>query len=167
MNKGVSNIILFIWIVVLLFACSHTREHGNSHHTKQNIEPQVKNKTTIGNKIASLAQSQLGAPYRYGGASPNGFDCSGLVYYTHKQIGIPTPRTSHAQFNFAQPVKINLLESGDVIFFKINRQKISHVGIYVGNGQFIHAPTSGKMVSMNYLNDPYWSSRIISGGRLY
>ena len=160
MNKDVSNIILSICVVVSLFACSHTLEQS-----KQNVELQAK--ITLGNKIATLAQSQLGAPYRYGGASPQGFDCSGLVYYTHKQFGVTTPRTSQAQFGLAKPVQLNRLASGDVIFFKLNRQKISHVGIYVGIGRFIHAPTSGKKVAMNYLNDPYWKSRIISGGRLY
>ena len=109
----------------------------------------------------------LGAPYRYGGSSPNGFDCSGLVYYTHGKLGIIVPRTSRKQFSYAKPVNINRLQTGDVVFFKLNKKNISHIGIYIGNNRFIHAPKSGKKVSSNYLNEPYWKSRLAGGGRLY
>ena len=148
---------------VFLLACSHPIKH---------IEPakqqtQVKTTASDGQKIANLAKSLLGAPYKYGGASPNGFDCSGLVYYTHGKFGIRTPRTSKQQYKYAKTIKLSELNSGDLVFFTLNKKNVSHVGIYVGKGQFIHAPKSGKRVAINYINDDFWRPRIVSGGRLY
>ncbi len=149
----------------MLFACSHAPKQTENNSSKSTY---IKNEPpSLGQQIANLAKLQVGKPYRYGGASPNGFDCSGLVYYTHGKFGINTPRTSSALFNYARPIKLNQLNLGDVVFFKIDRKKISHVGIYIGKGQFVHAPSSGKKVATNYLNDPYWKTRIVSAGRLY
>ena len=120
-----------------------------------------------GSEIFNFAQGFLGTPYRYGGGDPSGFDCSGLVQYTHSNFGINVPRTAAAQFNSSQPVSYSDLRPGDVVFFRLNRHKISHVGIYAGNGQFIHAPNRGKRVSFSRLNDPYWQKRLVKAGRFY
>ena len=169
MSKDIFNIFLSIFIPLVLVACSHTPKQSVSHSNPKHVETQTTESRhlTLGQQIADLARLQVGAPYRYGGASPKGFDCSGLVYYTHGKFGISTPRTSYAQFNHARPIKLNQLESGDLVFFKIDKKSISHVGIYVGKGQFVHAPKSGKEVSKNHLNDDFWKSRIVSAGRLY
>ncbi len=151
----------------MLFACSTTNKTPASQTISTQTTTNHNIHTTVGQKIAALAKQQIGAPYQYGGASPNGFDCSGLVFYAHSKLGINTPRTSYAQFDYAKPVTLNKLVSGDVVFFRLNRKKISHVGIYIGKGQFVHAPSSGKKVASNDLNDPFWRSRIISAGRLY
>ena len=167
-NRDFLIIILSSCLPLMLMACSHTPHNTASQTSPKYGERQTKGKRiTVGQRIADLAKLQVGAPYRYGGASPTGFDCSGLVFYTHGKFGINTPRTSLAQFNTARPVKLNLLKSGDVVFFKISRANNSHVGIYVGKGQFVHAPKSGKQVSQNYLSDPYWKTRIVSAGRFY
>ena len=149
---------------VLLLACTHSAKHIESAKKQQ---AQVITATNGGQKIANLAKSLLGTPYKYGGASPTGFDCSGLVYYTHGKFGIRTPRTSVQQHKYAKTIKLSELHSGDLVFFTLNKKNVSHVGIYIGKGQFIHAPKSGKRVAINNLNDDFWRPRIVSGGRLY
>lgn len=116
---------------------------------------------------ARIAAAQIGAPYRYGGASPRGFDCSGLVYYAYRKAGIHVPRTTRALLRNALHVSPGQLQPGDLVFFKLDRRPVSHVGIYTGNGRFIHAPSGGKRVSATAMNDPYWQARFIAAGRYY
>lgn len=115
--------------------------------------------------VAGFARQLLGRPYRYGGTSPgDGFDCSGLVWYAYRQAGYSVPRTTSAQFDAARPVDPAGLLPGDVLFFRI-AGKPSHVGLYVGEGRFIHAPSSGKRVRYDALAGPYWQSRLVKAGR--
>lgn len=116
---------------------------------------------------ASVAAAQIGTPYRYGGATPRGFDCSGLVYYSYGKAGIRIPRTTQAQLRKADHVPLSQLQPGDLVFFKLDRRPVSHVGIYAGDNHFIHAPSSGKRVSVTTMNDPYWQARLIAAGRYY
>lgn len=148
---------------VLLLACAHSPHH-NETHTSSKTDTTDDN---TGQNIAKLANSLLGSPYKYGGASPQGFDCSGLVYYTHAKLGIRTPRTSLQQYKNSKPIKLSQLHDGDLVFFRLNKLRVSHVGIYIGGGRFIHAPKSGKRVSINHLKDDYWKRRIVSAGRLH
>ena len=161
------KILLFLLLsVALLSACSHTpKSSENENLPHQAINDQVAEK---GYKIAQLAKSLQGSPYRYGGNSPkHGFDCSGLVYYTHEKFGLRVPRTSRQQFNAAKPISRKELLSGDLVFFILDKREISHVGIYVGGGRFIHAPKSGKKVTSSSLSEPFWRTRIVGSGRLY
>ena len=112
--------------------------------------------------VVRTAGKLIGTPYRYGGASTKGFDCSGLVQYTHRKAGIPVPRTTAAQLARSRVPERRDLLPGDLLFFKIEWQKSRHVGIYEGNGVFIHAPSSGKKVSRASLNNPYWEKRLIA-----
>ncbi len=114
----------------------------------------------------AIATRMLGAPYRYGGASPSGFDCSGLVYYAYHKAGYRVPRTSQLQYQDSLPVKSAHAREGDLLFFRIEG-KVSHVGVYLGNRQFIHAPASGKRVSITSLDNPYWRQRLIKTGRFF
>ena len=124
--------------------------------------------SSTGKTVVNVAKSMLGVRYRYGGRHPKtGFDCSGLVYYSHRAVGKTLPRTSQGQFMASQPVSKNNLTKGDLVFFKIRRNKISHVGIYLGDGRFIHAPSSGKKVSIEDMTNPYWKKRFIRGGRIF
>jgi cell wall-associated NlpC family hydrolase len=116
---------------------------------------------------ATIAASLVGTPYRYGGSSPRGFDCSGLVYYSYRKAGIHVPRTTTSQLNNSLPVPLQQVQAGDLLFFKLSRRAVSHVGIYAGNGQFIHAPSRGKKVSITPVNDPYWQQRLVAAGRYY
>jgi cell wall-associated NlpC family hydrolase len=118
-------------------------------------------------QVVTAAHSMLGKPYRYGGTKPSrGFDCSGLVYYTHGKAGVSVPRTSGAQLEAARPTSLSRLRPGDLVFFEIG-SKPSHVGIYVGGGEFIHAPSSGKRVTKTRLSDSYWRSRVVGAGHYY
>jgi len=117
--------------------------------------------------IAEIAQSMVGVNYRYGGHDPErGFDCSGLVYYSHNQIGEQVPRVSYAQLAASDEVGTEDLKPGDLLFYRING-KPSHVGIYIGSGQFVHAPSSGKKVRISSIDNVYFKPRLIRAGRLY
>ena len=122
--------------------------------------------TAPDNRLAAqIAASMIGAPYRPGGESPAvGFDCSGLVRYCYRLQGIDLPRTVAAQRAVVQPVTGDRLAVGDLLFFRIGT-RVSHVGIYYGDGQFVHAPSSGKAVMRSRLDDPYWRTRLQTGGR--
>jgi len=123
---------------------------------------------SVGTEIAMRAMSLLGAPYKWGGATPSGFDCSGLVRFVHEQLGIYTPRTAAEQFSAARRVKISGLEPGDLLFFRTEGGKrISHVAIYTGEGRFIHAPQTGRAVELRTLDDDYYRPRLAGAGRLF
>ena len=107
----------------------------------------------------------LGTPYHYGGSSPRGFDCSGLVYYAFRETGVRVPRTTRAQLRHAKPVPLSQLRPGDLLFFNQHSSRVSHVGIYVGDGWFIHAPSRGRRVSYDSLQDSYWKPRLVAAGR--
>jgi cell wall-associated NlpC family hydrolase len=117
-------------------------------------------------KGAAIAQSMAGSPYRYGGATPRGFDCSGLVYYAYRKAGFSVPRTTREQYKRSERIAFSDIHRGDLLFFKLSSRGISHVGIYTGNGKFIHAPSSGKRVSYARLDDPYWKKRLLAAGRI-
>jgi cell wall-associated NlpC family hydrolase len=114
--------------------------------------------------VLDIAVSQLGVPYRYGGSTPRGFDCSGLVYYAYRRLGIRVPRSTMAQYRHARPVALNNLQPGDLVFFRRAYHSVTHVGIYAGNARFIHAPSKGRVVSYDSLNDPYWKKRLAGAG---
>jgi cell wall-associated NlpC family hydrolase len=109
--------------------------------------------------VVGIAMHYLGVRYVWGGASPSGFDCSGLVMYVFAQIGVSLPHSSYAQFNMGTPVSISQLQPGDLVFFA----GASHVGIYIGGGQFIHAPHTGDVVKISSLSG--WYSAEFAGGR--
>jgi murein DD-endopeptidase len=117
--------------------------------------------------VAREAAQLIGTPYRYGGNDLQGFDCSGLVFYTHDKRGIEVPRTADEQSRAATPVSTDALAPGDLIFFRIRSRKVDHVGIYTGDGRFVHAPSTGQVVSMAYLDDPYYRRHMIGAGRFW
>jgi len=111
-------------------------------------------------EVLLQALGLVGTPYRYGGNTPaSGFDCSGLIGYVFRQAaGISLPRTTGGR---------NALEVGDLVFFATNGgKKVSHAGIYSGDGRFVHAPSSGGTVRMDYLSDSYWSKRYLGANRV-
>ena len=109
----------------------------------------------------------IGTPYRYGGDHPNeGFDCSGLVYYTHGKMGVAVPRVSRDQYQRARKIPVSAAKPGDIIFFS-DAVKLSHIAIYIGDNRFVHAPSSGKTVSLGELSAPYYQKHLVGIGRLY
>ncbi|MDJ0740387.1 MAG: C40 family peptidase [Gammaproteobacteria bacterium] len=117
-------------------------------------------------ELLRIAANQIGTPYRYGGNDRRGFDCSGLVQYTHRHIGVAVPRTTAQQWSRARTPDRRHLLPGDLVFFDIGGRSGRHVGIYEGGGVFIHAPSSGKRVSRASLDNPYWRRRMI-GARTF
>ena len=120
-----------------------------------------------GRAVLDAAESRLGAPYRYGGAGPDAFDCSGLVTYAYRQLGVAVPRTAAQQFAAATPVPRSELRPGDLVFFRLDGRDVSHVGIYAGDERFVHAPQSGGSVRMARLDEEYFRRRYAGAGRLY
>lgn len=120
-----------------------------------------------GEEILAQAQEYLGAPYRSGGASPSGFDCSGFVYYVLKQVGYSPYRTPADQYKMGTVVSKDALQPGDIVFFAGTAASgISHVGIYAGSGQFIHAPNSRSTVSYSDLTSGYWAEHYYGARRM-
>jgi peptidoglycan DL-endopeptidase CwlO len=111
--------------------------------------------------VVGIAMHYLGVPYVWGGSTPRGFDCSGFVMYVFAQIGVSLPHSSYALFNMGTPVSISQLEPGDLVFFS----GASHMGIYIGGGQFIHAPHTGDVVKISSLSG-YYSSAWAGGRRI-
>jgi cell wall-associated NlpC family hydrolase len=102
---------------------------------------------TLGQRAVRIAAAELGVPYRYGGSSPSGFDCSGLVAYVYAKLGIRLPHNAAAQYSYGRAVDRAHLKPGDLIFF----HGLGHVGLYIGHGRMIHAPQSGELVSIQSL----------------
>ena len=132
-----------------------------------NIKPSSTDNSNTGSsiatkrqKIVSLAKAQIGKPYAWGAEGPNSFDCSGLMTYIYKNaVGINLPRTSTEQSTFGTTVSRSNLQEGDLIFSSTNGTgKVSHVGIYVGNGEMIHSPKPGDVVKKTSINNSYWNS---------
>ena len=116
-------------------------------------------------QAAATATRMVGTPYRYGGTTPKGFDCSGLVYYSYRQAGQVVPRTSSAQFSAARRINLKDAQPGDLLFFA-SRKSVDHVAIYLGDNSFVHAPSSGKRVSVERMSKPYYRDHFVTAGRL-
>jgi cell wall-associated NlpC family hydrolase len=119
-------------------------------------------------QVASYAMQMVGTMYRFGGAEPaTGFDCSGLVQYVYRQVtGVTLPRTAKSLSAVGLKVPVVTLQPGDLVFFNTRRFAFSHVGIYIGNNQFIHAPRTGERVEVSMIDSRYWQHRFNGARRL-
>lgn len=118
----------------------------------------------LGCRIIEYAKTLIGVPYRSGGSSPAGFDCSGYTNYVYKQFNINLPRTSGGQYNCGKPVSANEAKPGDLVAFS-SGSRINHVGIYIGSGNFIHS-SSSRGITISSLNDSYWGPRFVGYSRV-
>ncbi len=120
------------------------------------------------NEIVRTAHGFIGIPYQWGGTSEqSGFDCSGLTMVVYRQNGLNLPRVSRNQFQAGRPVHLSAIQKGDLVFFATTSAgQVSHVGIYIGNGRFIHAPSTGRNVTIERISNPYFRSRFV-GARTY
>lgn len=120
------------------------------------------------NRVINQALDMIGIDYRYGGSSPeNGLDCSGLVKYVFEQsLNIALPHNALAQSRVGEKISRAELKPGDLVFFNTLRRSFSHVGIYIGDGKFVHAPRKGKKVQVVDMNDKYWSKHYEGARRI-
>jgi murein DD-endopeptidase len=117
-------------------------------------------------RAAEQAAKMVGRPYKYGGSSPAGFDCSGLVLYSFRHAGVSLPHNTVKQRSASRLVRVAELRRGDLLFFDQEGKKNSHVGIYLGDGRFVHAPSSGKSVRSDALSNPYWKKHLSEARRI-
>jgi len=115
--------------------------------------------------MADLAQSMIGQPYRFGGAAPGGFDCSGLVAYAAAGAGVRVPRTALEQFSAGMPVARGEVRSGDLVFMHLAHKEM-HVGIAIGEERFVHAPSKGGRVRIDSLDAPPYARGYLGARRL-
>lgn len=151
-------------VILMLSGCASTPKPENPARSKPG-KPSITH--TSGKVIANITLRMAGTPYQYGGTSPAGFDCSGLVWYSHKKAGIRVPRTAAEQFRAGRKVSRREIQPGDLLFFRISRSNPLHVSTYIGKGLFVHAPSSGKKVMTGKLESPYWKKRLIGVRRFY
>jgi cell wall-associated NlpC family hydrolase len=115
-----------------------------------------------GNQVVQIAMSYLGVPYVWGGSSPSGFDCSGLVMYSFAQLGVSLPHSSYAMWNYGVAVPEDQLEPGDLVFF----DDLGHVGLYIGGGEFVNAPYTGAVVSVSSLTSGWAAANYVGARRI-
>ena len=119
-------------------------------------------------RAVALARSRIGAPYVWGAAGPDAFDCSGLVFWVYSQLGVQVPRTAQPQFEWALPIEPSQLQPGDLVFWQgtyPTSDAVSHVGMYTGNGMVVMATDTGDFVREVALSNPYWTAHFAAAGR--
>jgi cell wall-associated NlpC family hydrolase len=157
--------LVLIALLAVLAACAAPRQRPLPRFTA----PSRHHGAITSNDILFRAIGLVGTPYHYGGNTPqSGFDCSGLVGYVFRDVaGIVLPRTAQEISEIPAPeVNRNQLESGDLLFFTPSGRHVSHVGIYVGKGRFVHAPNEGGTVRLDRLDDHYWSEHYTGAKRI-
>jgi cell wall-associated NlpC family hydrolase len=151
--------LLYLLSLIAIAGCS-TSPYVESRHAA--VAPPAHETSQ---RAVRTALAQLEKPYRYGGKTPRGFDCSGLVYYAYQRSGIAIPRTTLAQYRASHVVALAAIAPGDLLFFRERKKRPSHVGLYVGNGRFVHASTSEQSVILSRLDSPYWTNHLVAVGR--
>ncbi|MET0068526.1 MAG: C40 family peptidase [Candidatus Thiodiazotropha sp.] len=160
-------VILSILVYAALFSGCSTVSKSSAYdtgNTRTVIQPV---KAGEGHPAVAIAENLRGRPYLYGGVTPAGFDCSGLVHYAYLKAGVSIPRTTRDQYRISRRLPMEQAKPGDLLFFRIDSRKLSHVGLYTGDDRFIHASTKQNRVAVSSLNDPYWRKRLIGVGRIH
>jgi cell wall-associated NlpC family hydrolase len=118
-------------------------------------------------RVIATAAQLVGTPYKFGGTTPKGFDCTGyLMYVFRTAAGVSLPRTSLEQIQAGDPIMPSQLQPADLVYFRIDRKKDLHLGLYLGAGRFIHAPSSGGAVNIQRLDMDYWRTRFLGARRV-
>ena len=157
-----------IVVSLLLTACSHIRPRPDIV-VSRGPNPLHHHGAQAANDVLFRAIGLVGTPYRYGGNTPEGgFDCSGLVGYVFRDVaGVNLPRSSEEISRIdAQDVRRSDLASGDIVLFNHRGHTVTHVGIYVGEGRFVHAPNEGGTVRLDYLDSAYWTDHFSGAKRI-
>jgi cell wall-associated NlpC family hydrolase len=164
--------IVALLTALLLTACGHDAVRSTAHRTAavpaRSWATNAPADPAAANAVLMRAISLVGTPYRYGGNTPDGgFDCSGLVNYVYRDmLDLRLPRSSRDLADWQGPrIDPHRLTAADLVFFGSDGQ-VSHVGIYVGEGRFVHAPSSGGTVRLDYLDGPYWRDHYSGAKRI-
>lgn len=167
MKRLVAFLVLFIGCSVI-WGCSSKQKQvsENPHYLFEADGTLVENDPVSGNKVIRKAKSAIGTPYVLGGSQPGGFDCSGLVKWAYNSVGVKLPRTAREQSVVGQTVKnVKDMRAGDIVAFRHPRRGY-HTGIYLGEGKFVHSPRKRSSVRINSLDEPYFSSTLLSARRV-
>jgi len=175
MPNPLRRALLALAVAAMVFGCATAGANGELSSTPMaaveqpapasptHRSPTRAPKPTIGERAARIALSAVGIPYRWGGSSPaSGFDCSGLIYWAYGQLGIELPHSSYALYGEGRRVARSRMRAGDVLVFS----GLGHVGLYVGRGRMVHAPSSGRLVEIVRLGSSNYGSRIVSVRRV-
>lgn len=146
-----------LWLLLALSACTPTHPPAPEVLSAPRQFPDLASRRL---EVVAQALAMTGQPYRAGGTAPGGFDCSGLVSYAYNQAGFRLPRRAIDQAQAARRLPPRMLAPGDLLFFQIDGT-VSHVGIYMGEGRMVHAPSSGKTVRVDTINANYWAPRYV------
>lgn len=130
------------------------------------LPPAARLAPQLAQAVVSRALDHVGAPYRLGGNDPSGFDCSGLTSYVFKAQGISLPRTVAEQFGIGRRIDLDEVRAGDLLFFATSGRSASHVAIALGDGSFVHAPSSRGGVRVEALSGRYWTTRVLGARRV-
>ena len=149
--RAMKNILL-ITLLLLLSACGSSPQRSGSNATGSNEKM---------NELVMYAMSLADTPYHFGGNTPeNGFDCSGFVEHVYRHsLGMTLPRTTHELSRYGIAVNKNHLRPGDLVFYNTQHSPYSHVGIYIGEDKFVHAPKTGSQIRVEKMNTEYWLKR--------
>lgn len=145
-------------LIAVLAGCAGSPAVAEAPATRANDE--------AARKAVAFAREMIGKPYRYAGDTPAGFDCSGLVRYSFGRAGISMPRATPAQRNATTRISVRSLRPGDLLFFDQEGKKASHVGVYLGDGRFVHAPSTGGRVRTDSLGADYWKKHFVEARRV-
>ncbi len=151
--------VLILSVVFALAACAGSPP-------KATATPPVTSENAEVSRAADHALTMVGAPYRFGGVDSAGFDCSGLVHYSYRKIGIALPRDTRSLRKIGIEIDLGDLAKGDLVFFDQEGKKSSHVGIYLGNGRFVHAPSTGGKVRTDKIDLAYWRKHFNEARRI-
>lgn len=136
------------------------------YHDKELLARAKRLSDPLARALVTEAESWLGVPYRYGGQDKDGTDCSGMIMEVYRNVcGLKLPRSSRDQSDWCQPVATGAMQPGDLVFFASDGESVSHVGMYVGNGEMIHA-SSSRGVMLSPLSNDYWANRFYGVGRV-
>ena len=157
------NGILVVGLTLALAACATAP--GSRNAPPPPVPPPYLQPLNARRLIVDSATAMLGQPYRYGGAAPGGFDCSGLVVYATGGVGIRLPRTAQEQLRAGSPIARRELQAGDLVFMHLARKEL-HVGIAIDGNRFVHAPSAGGHVRIDSLNSPPYVRGFITARRI-
>jgi cell wall-associated NlpC family hydrolase len=156
--NSLRNLLTLATLLGLLAACAGTPSAPQATAIRASAQQAV--------RATEVALSMVGRPYRYGGDTPAGFDCSGLVSYSYAQVGLRASRETRSLRAQAAFIRTADLRRGDLLFFDQEGKKSSHVGLYLGDGRFVHAPSSGGKVRIDRLDADYWERHFVEARRI-